>query len=446
MSRSRSVHSLITNKRGFYEGGKKTLVNRDFWNANSPFEETASADRSTMRARARWLRANNPIMANIDDAIVNNVIGRGIELQSKTGNKKIDDAIEKRFKQWAKNCDITGRLNFTDIQTLVLENRMVDGEIFIYKKITDEGLKLQLIEADSLDESKGTSGLTIDELGRVTEYNFKTKNSNIVIPANNIINYFKIERPSQYRGVTEYKQAILDIKNFSAYQSATVKSARANAEIAYVVESDRDADVFSVQTTTDGEIQDINGLMVYYLKGGEKISKHTNDAGSAGYGEFITHTVRTISVARKISYELAFRDYTKVNFASSRASLIQDNKRFDKEQKHITDYVLDNIFAEWLEIEVMQGTLPINPAKYANDKSKFYAPKWSYPKREWVNPQQDMKAIEKEIELNLTSMTDLAHERGRDFEEILKTKQKEKELLLKYGLTEEPTLQEVKSA
>ena len=421
------------NYRNFYEGGRKTLANRDFWNANSSFEDTAIADRDTLRARARWLHENNPIMANIDKAIINNVVGAGIGLQSKTGNKRIDDAIEKRFKVWADKCDITGRLNFADMQRLVLESRMVDGEVFLYKKLTKDGLKLQLIEADALDSSQGKSGITLDADGKPTKYHFRVENKSVTVDAQHIINYFRIERPTQYRGISEYKQAILDIKNFSAYQSATVRNARANAEIAYTIETERSGDMFGLNTETGEELQEINGLMVYYLRPGEKATKHKNDMGS-GYKDFITSTVRMIATARNISYELAFRDYSQVNFASSRASLIQDNKRFDYEQSHLKSYVLNEVFREWIELEVAQGTLPINISKWIKDKEQFIAPRWSFPKREWVNPQQDMKAIEKEIKLNLTTMTDLSHERGQDFEDVLKTKQKENELIKKYGL------------
>jgi len=89
-------------KRAFYEGGRITKANRDFWNANSPFETTAAPDRDILRARARWLHENNPIMANIDKTIVNNVVGRGITLQSKTGTKRADEEIERLWREWEK--------------------------------------------------------------------------------------------------------------------------------------------------------------------------------------------------------------------------------------------------------------------------------------------------------------------------------------------------------
>lgn len=421
-------------KRAFYQGAKKTGANRDFWNANSPFEDTAVNERDTLRARARWLSANNPIMGNIDNSYVTNVVGKGIKLQANTGDTDLDDKIDKRFKAWSKRCDLTEELNFFDIQKMIFSNRMIDGEIFIYKKITKDGLKLQLLEADAIDDSEGeNNGITRNANGKPIYYHFLDKDNNkIKIKAKHIINYFKKERPTQFRGVSEYKRAIIDIKNFSSFQSSTVQNARANAEIAYTIETERENGSFNAIQDNGEEIHDINGLMVYYLKAGEKINKHGNDMGK-GFDEFITNSVRMIASARSISYELAFKDYSKVNFASSRASIIQDNKKFDDEQSHLSSYFLDNVFQSWLEVEVLRNGL-ISPVEYFNNKDDYINPKWSFPRRIWVDPKKEIDAIEKEIKLNLTTETDVASQMGLDYEDILAKKQKELELKKKYGI------------
>ncbi len=434
-------------KKAFYEGGKKTDANRDFWNANAPYEQTATVDRDTLRARARWLFANNPIMANIDGAIVDNVIGKGMKLQSNIGKSKLDSEIERLWKNWAtdKNlCDSTGRMNFYDIQKVILGTRMVDGEIFIYKRFTDEGLKLQMIEADALDGGQD-NGLEKSPDGKVTGYRFKVADSDgtyssktVTIPSENIINYHKTERFTQYRGISEYKQAIIDIKNFSGYQSATIQGARARASIAYTVKADINPAGVGVTTTDDKKLQEINGLMVYYLKAGESIDKQAPQGSSDDYKGFTETTIRLMATARRVSYELAFKDYSKVNFASSRASLIQDNYRFDTEQEHFILYVLNDIFSAWMEIEIMRGNLKIPLAKFIDDKSAFMKHRWILPKRSWVDPLKDMLSIEKEISLNLTTQTEEAMSQGKDFEEILKVKQKEVELLKEYDLYVEP--------
>ena len=418
----------------FYEGGKKTLANQDFYNANSPFENTAAPDRSTMRARARWLHENNPIMSNIDEAILNNVIGKGIGLQSKTGIKKVDAEIEKRFKNWIKkeNCDITKTSSFFDMQRIILHNRMDDGEIFIYKMRTKEGLKLQLLEADSLDETQGENGITYDENGAPKIYHFKNADYTTQnIDALKIINYFKKVRPTQKRGVSEYKQAIVDIKNFSAFQSATIQAARARANIAYTVETTRQ-EAFEkpgIKDDHDEDLVDINGLMVYYLRQGEQVKSLDSQNGGANYGEFVNSTVRLMAVARKVSYELAFRDYSQVNFASARASLIQDNKRFDIEQTHFIDHVLVDIFREWLDLEVMLGKIKsIKRTAYLNDELKYIEPRFTLPRREWVDPIKDLTSAQMEIDMGSSTNTDFCAARGTDYEENIITKRKELDL------------------
>ena len=432
-------------KRAFYEGGRITKANRDFWNANAPFETTASPDRDTLRARARWLHENNPIMSNIDKTIVNNVVGRGIRLQSKTGVKSVDDEIERLWREWEKreNCDLTGRLGFLDLQRLILEQRMVDGEIFVYKKITRDRefpLKLQLIEADRLNKFKSDwsviDGVEIDDEGRpvkihIVNGDYDLKLSYVALSAEDVINYYKAERATQYRGVSEYKQAIIDIKNFSAFQSATIQAARARANIAYYIKQEM-VPTLASGTIDDEEfekIQEINGVMVHYLRRGEEIGKLDPDVVSGTYGEFVKTVVRMLAVARNVSYELAFRDFSDVNFSSARAAIIQDNKRFDYEQQHIITYLLNPIFETWMDAMVMAGRLKsINPVAYAKERSRFVKPKWVTPAREWVDPLKDMRAIEMELALGLTTKTEVIAGRGKDFEEVLLQQKREREL------------------
>ena len=421
-------------ERGYYEGGKITQANKDFYNTTANFEDLATPDRDVMRARARWLSSNNAIMDNIDMAILNNTIGTGITLQSITDTEKFNITVEERFKLWATNpklCDATQKLTFYDIQRLILNTRMVDGEIFIYKKITKDGLQIQLIEADAIDTSRSDMGLELSTSGVITKYHFRDINNKpFSIKAEYIINYYQVKRATQLRGVSEYNSSILDIKNFSAFQSASIQGARARANIAYTIK--QGGGVGGIYGDASKKIQTINGVSVFYLDKGDEISKLDPDSVSTDYVQFSENTIRLIATARKVSYELAFKDYSKVNFASSRASLLQDNKRFDHEQLHLKHYVLNDIFSTWLEVEILRNT--IKAPSFFKDKTKWIKPKWIMPKRDLVDPLKEVTALEKKIKLNLTCETDVANSEGEDYEEILRKKAKEIELKEKYGI------------
>ena len=430
-------NTITPMERAFYEAGKKTSANKDFWNANSEFETTATPDRDTIRARARWVSENDPIMNNIDLSIINNVCGNGIHFQSMVKLKSFNKVVEERFKMWATNkqkCDVSGRLNFYEIQRLALKTRMVDGEVFIYKIYTKNGLQLQIIEADNLDTSKGNNGLEINRYGKVTKYHFLDANlAPYSIDARYIINYYMPVRPSQYRGISEYKQAILSIKNFSAYQLATVQSARARANIAYYVKQENGGKTLNADE--EKRTQSINGVSVIYLNKGETINKLDPDSAPTDFTKFSETMIRQIATSRNISYELAYKDYSKVNFASSRASILQDFKRFDHEQQHLVDNVLQNVYEAWLENEILNGS--IKASNYYSNQDMYHKTKWIMPKRDLVDPLKEILAIEKLIKLNLTTATDEANARGDDFEEILAKKQKEQELIEKYGIIQE---------
>lgn len=434
-------------KRTFYEGAKITKLNKDFTPAvTTDFEHLVKFDRKILKARARWLHENNAIMSNIDKTILNNVIGQGITLQSKTGFKKIDDEIEFKFKQWAKYCDITNRLNFYDLQRVILENRMVDGEIFVLKKLTKDKnhpFKIQLIESDYIDGTSGYNGVEIGEFGEVKGYYFRKYEvgynlsyESIFVKSDDVINYFRLERPTQYRGISEYKQSIMDLKNFMSFNSALISAVRARANIAYIVKSDGDAKSYGSFEDEEFEmLQTINGLSVFYLNRGEDIVKLDPDIVSGEYQPFVETVIRMLSSARNISYELAYRDFSKVNFSSARASIIQDNKRFDNEQRHLIDYVLTPIFTSWLEANVLAGNIKsIKPHIFMNNKEKFIKPVWIRPAREWVDPLKDIKAIESELNLGITTLSEVVASKGKDLEELLIQRQKDQQLLEKYGI------------
>jgi len=444
------LRDMLDIKRGFYEGGKLRGANQDFKNANSPFENTASPDRDVMRARARWLHENNGIVSGIDHSIKVNSFANGMKFQSKTGLEQIDKEIERHFNEWIKpkNCDITGRQHFYEMHSTIPGQRMMDGEILIYKKLTSDKkhpLKIQLIEADRFDTSYQlgdttmVDGIEVDINGAPQKYVLNAGLSRSQkIDAKDIIHYFKINnRATQYRGVSEYKQIIIDLRNFAGYQSATIQALRSRSGIAYAIESSNVAGRIGALNKDEvaDPIFDINGVMVHYLNEGEKIHQFDPTISGTEYGEFVRSCVRMIATGRKISYELAFRDYTQTNFSSARASLIQDHKTFSHEQWHFTTYVLNPLFEEWLDNNVIAGNIKgLSASSYFSDKTKFCQPRWIAPAREWVDPLKDIKAFKEEYELGTATLDEFAASKGKDLEEIITQRQKEKEMMKDAGI------------
>ncbi|OCL99525.1 Phage portal protein, lambda family [Aliarcobacter thereius] len=443
-------------ERAFYEGAKQTRLNRDFNIQNNHFELQASSDRDMLRARARWLSSNNPICKSIDNSIIKNVIGSGISLQSRIDKNEVKNAeelnnkIETLWNEFIKkqNFDVTGRASFRKFQKMLLKAKLVDGESLIncvWTKDKQFPLKFQIVEVDQFDISKKKnkdntifSGVEIDSFGKPVAYHLKTEINSFTskrFESKNIIHFYDSERATQYRGISDYAQTINNIKDFQAYNDSEIIKNRILASFATFIKTTSvggslfgDTKTGEKQGSSD-PIKEVTAGMIRYLRPGEEVqSIQSNQLGNS-YNDFIKNTIRIIAAGRDISYELAIRDYSQVNFSSARASLIQDNKRFDDEQILLIEDALNPIFEMFIDSVVLSGALKL-PNDYWTNKEKYISPIWIKPTREWVDPLKDIKAIEYEIKLGLNSKTRAAAGKGRDYEEILDEQINEEKMMI----------------
>lgn len=430
-------------ERAYYEGAKTTRLNRDFNLTNNHFELLAGSDRELLRARARWLSSNNPITKSIDKSIIKNSVGTGIKLQSKvreedlTNAKLFNKTIESLWEEYIKkeNFDITGLGGMYDFQKLALKHKLVDGEILVNKIFTNDKIfpcKFQLVEVDQFDNMKTKnnkntvfSGVEINNYGKPISYWLKPSVnafSSNSFDAKNIIHFYERERATQYRGVTDYAQTINNLKDFAAYNDSEIIKNRILASLGLFIKSTNSKgsiynDVKNGQKQGSSEpIKEITAGMIQYLKQGEEVQTVQSNQLGTSYNDFVTTCVRLIAAGRDISYELAFRDYSKVNFASSRAGLIQDNKRFDDEQTGMKDNLLTPIFTVFVDSVALSGVLKV-PNDYWINKSKYIKPVWIMPRREWVDPIKDIKTIKEEIGLGINTKTKAAAGKGQNFED-----------------------------
>jgi capsid protein len=91
------------------------------------------------------------------------------------------------------------------------------------------------------------------------------------------------------------------------------------------------------------------------------------------------------------------------------------------EQNGLKDDVLTPIFADFIDSQVLSGNLQM-PNDYWTNKEKYLKPVWGTPRREWVDPLKDIKTIEKEIDLDMSTRTKSAKLRGHDYEDIIDEK------------------------
>lgn len=453
-------------RASFYEGGKIGLATNDFINAADEFEATASAERDIMRSRARWLHENNPIIANIDRVICANVIGAGLKFQFKLGDEtsgadKLNTEIELAWEAAKYSLDLRQSMHFDEMCAIALQNRFMDGECLFYIAMLNNELKIQPIEVDrfALGSFEGKfggyyDGIRVDNFGRVISYHLNQDSfsniniagkksaqsfkSDITLNAKDVIYYFKREnRFSQLRGISEYKQTIIDLKNFASFIRATIEAAKGRANIAYILKKQNPNIAKDLQKNP---IVAINGIFVQNLGANESLEVLDPKVADDNFADFTQFVMRSIAAGRSVSYELASRDFSKVNYSGGRMSLLQDYKLFDDDLEHFSRNFYKPIFMRWLELECLKGRfshLGLSYERFLSLKERILAGAISLysPKREWVDPLKESKAIATELEYNTTTLQEIYARRGLDWQEQINQRAKEKQVLESLGLS-----------
>jgi len=437
----------------YFDGAKPTRKSAEIRIGMGGFEDVAAPDRAEMTSIARWMHENIGTIGNIDNSIINNSLGLGMKLRSLTTSETVAAEIERKYNLRMNNkdlYDIKGINTGIDAERILMGARMTDGDVianYVHTNDKYNPLKLQFIESSNFDvtvyDDNIYSGVEVDSYGKPKTYHLYNSalNKQYQLSTEDAILYQKIDnRFSQYRGMSEYRYIISNIRHIHRWQNALLAGAEARASLPYYVSTDNPAGLAAkhrkdANAVANDKLLEINGLSVHYMNKGEELKQLNPSVAGDNYKDFFISVIRQIAVGRKISYELAFRDYSDVNFASSKASLLQDHKTFDYEQLLHVSYFKNPDFEKWLTAMVMSGNMQsIKPSHYLNNKEEYLKKSWIPPAREWVDPLKDIISIKEELALGLTTLTREAGKKGRDIDQLIEETKQEQEKFEKAGL------------
>jgi lambda family phage portal protein len=139
-------------------------------------------------------------------------------------------------------------------------------------------------------------------------------------------------------------------------------------------------------------------------------------------------------------YELIFRDFSKTNYSSARALLLEAWRYFSACRQFITDSWCTVVYDLWFEEAVNRGAIPdCKPADFYSRRLAWTRAKWIYAGRGWVDPLKEAQAAGVRMDNNLSSGEDEAAEQGKDIRDVTEQRAREIaheiELEKQYGLS-----------
>jgi lambda family phage portal protein len=397
------------------------------------------ADASRLRAKARALVQNVGYLSAGLNGLVEHTVGTGV-IDRAVG----DDAekIDKLKAEWKVVCDADGRFDYDGLCAAAYRTMEQDGEVLIRlrPRFASDGLpvplQLQLLEVDWIDSSKTgvvngntvVNGIEYDVLGRLAAYWLWDSHPGDVgllrgarlqsrrIDASSIIHLFNPARPGQGRGFTRFAPIITRARDLQLYEDAEI--ARKNLETRLGVLYSGDpaqlanpaADGLTVsqsEVDSTGNLGDLPSGSINRLPAGSDVTVVAPTV-AGGHVEYVKLQLHMIAAGLGVTYEMLTGDMAEVNFSSARVRRMDFRRSVEAMQwLALKPKLLDPLHRAFIDAAVLAGKLRRN-----------YEVRYSFPKWDYVNPQQEIEADTKEIAAGLCSISEKIRQRGYDPDEV----------------------------
>lgn len=463
------------NKRGF-DAANWDRLTLDWASPLTTGDAEMRTRMRVLRGRARELERNEPYINRYLESLVNNVFDHhGITLQSKAGDLmrgkdgkpvfKLDDAaikiIETAWKEWCKNPCVTGDMSLNECGRLILRNTARDGDTLtkyiIDPKANDFGFAIQLFEGDIIDDYKntmvaGNEGEPQSQIRMGVEVNYYQKAVGYWLlkeypgdqmwwnsegyyserhSVENFIHLFKRKRITQIRDVSWLVPIMRDLKMLDGFDEAAIVAARTGAaKMGFFVQKAADGNPYDGSKDQAGNlITDAEPGAMEQLPYGMEFQSFDPKYPDAYYADFIKSRVRRIGAGVNMNYNTLANDLENVNYSSIRAGILDDREGYKAQQSWFIARWQQPVFAKWLEISLLNGSLknPFTGASLPFSKlSKFSQAEFRPRRWPWVDPLKDVQADVLAINNRLTSRTKVISENtSDDFEDIIRDTAKE---------------------
>lgn len=478
LDRMRS-RAILASVGGYTGGARDRRATRNWRPKQTSANEDLSPDLPDLRSRSRDLVRNVPLATGAISTVVTNVIGDGLVLQSQIDRKVLNlsegqadawqQAAEREFAIWAKAPDFTSRLNFDEMQALVLRAELESGDVFVARrrrigKRDTYGLKLQVIEADRIsNENLGANkanlvdGVEMDDDGVPVAYWISTRHpddtqqgvkrewrrfalGSTVTGQPLILHLYAQKRPDQARGIPYLSPVVEAIKQLGDYGEAEARAAVVNAMFTVFVKHqtlpDDDATIIgendsSANVDPDKEVQLGSGAIVD-LAEGEEVQFADPKRPNTAFDAFVTAICRHIGVALELPYEVLLKSFT-ASYSASRAALEMAWQFFRMRRSWLAWKFCQPVY-EWVITEAIATGRLSAPGFFADPviREAWLGSDWIGPSRIQLDPQKEASADETDLRMGTKTRAQIITERTggsweRKHEQLVKEETRRRE-------------------
>ncbi|MEO1678007.1 MAG: phage portal protein [Pseudomonadota bacterium] len=439
--------ALAPHRRSFdaVTAGRRGAAFRAF---GSTGPETMAAA-GPVRSRARYAAANNGWIANGVAAYVGEIVGAGIEPTSAHPDADLRPVIEGAFLDFAEGADAEGRTDLRGLLALMARATIIDGESFAVVEEGPEGIRVRVLPAEMVDESRTmnlpsggyvAAGVEFDAEGRRVAYHvlpqrptdlFATAKEPIRVPADEVLHLMCPLGPGQVRGISWLAPVLLTVNELDQLLDALLVGTKVAALHAGFITNQNDLTGPSSYDETGDEVSLEPGV-IHRLSAGEAITFNSPEAAKDSVA-FDRLTLGQIAAGLGVPQHLLDGDLSNANYSSLRAGLLPFRQRVEQFQYHcLVPQVLNPLWRRVISHEIIADRLDVDLAQASRAE-------WLPPRPMQVDPLKDTQALREQLALGLNSRTKAAAAMGWNVadldQEIASDRERETALGLKFTPT-----------
>lgn len=443
------------------------------WVVNKINKMSERLDRENLTDRAVDIAINDPNAASAVDSMAVGIVGTGLTPQSAPPAAILgwDSDTASEFQQqqelawnlWTKEADAKGRLQFWELELLSVYNLLMKGEFFRQPVMINEphrlfSLAIQTIDPeriqtppDKMSDQTIYDGIKLGRRGNPTIYHARENNasaSTSIAPARfTPIPAWVAHRPAmlhgfvqkfdeQVRGFSPLAPALKLFKDLGDYYDFELIGAIVAASFPVWIETTMpDAMAASMRSADDfreqwDKYQELSPGQIAYGGFNQKPHILKNERPNDSFAVFTERILRAAGAAMGIPYEVIAKDFSKTNFASARAALLEAWRVFSLYQKWLVGHFSQPCWNLVQEEAYLRGLvkIPKGSPDFYEARQLYTMATWRPQKRGHVDPKKEIEAAVLAMENNILTLAQVAAEYDGDWADNTKQRAREKKL------------------
>ncbi len=427
----------------------------------------------SLRLQARHLDENHDLAAGVLDCLVNNTVGRGInvepqvKLNSGELAKSVNDQLIELWEEWIRFPEVTWECHWNHMLRLLARHWFRDGEVLVKHIQGTSGsinhgtlvpYSLELIEADYLpldfsDRKKRIiHGVEKDGWRRPRAYyllkehpgdlhTLTFRQDTVRYAADRIIHLKISKRISQTRGVSVFANVLNRLEDIKDYELSERLAAKVAASICAYIRKSLDGSTSGLKLDDAGNrlMKMQPGMIFDNLLPGEEVGMIDSNRPNSMLEQFRNSQLRAVAAGTCTSYSSIAKDYNGT-YSAQRQELVEQSVHYAVLREYFIERCVRPIWERFVDMAILSGHLDA-PAKEINRHTLKKAG-FQGPTMPWIDPQKEVTAEEKAVTAGFKSRAQVIRERGGNpqdvFEQIKQEREQEKEAGISFSTSAPP--------